>query len=131
MAERDPEFAQDVLRILYAALADREALAAAMSGQQPMPVPNAAPGQPGGRGRRARSGSSPMEVGVQGGAPPPIPPPKPLYCADLVAFEHLAFDQTTEGQLLDIQKATGASREQEALRRALKDKIAEINGLIQ
>jgi hypothetical protein len=130
MAERDPEFEQDVVRILYAALSDRAALAAAMSGQQPMPVPNAAPGQ---TDPSAPSRPSPTEVGVQGGAPPPIPPPKPLYCGDLVAFEHLAFDTTTEGQLLDIQKATGASREQvmqEAMRRALKDKIGELHDLI-
>ena len=88
MAERDPEFMQDVLRIVYAALSDREALAAAMSGQQPMPVANTAPQPP---DPSTRSGSSPSEVGVQGGASLAIPPSCAVRCARTtnVSYEDL------------------------------------------
>lgn len=126
MAERDPEFMQDVLRILYAALADREALAAAMSGQQPMPVPDAAPGQP------AQSGSSPTEAGVQGGAPFTLPRPIAFLCGTTIHVdnEDLALDSAAEANVQKIVSGTAATREQvvqELVRRALQ---AEIAGLM-
>jgi hypothetical protein len=132
MAERDPEFAQDVLRIVYAALADRAALAAAMSGQQPMPVSNPAPGQ---TDPSAPSRPSPTEVGVQGGAPDPIPPRRAFYCGCTLHadYEDLALsdpDGQPERDIEEIQRRTGATREQvmqELVRWALR---AEIAGLL-
>jgi hypothetical protein len=132
MAERDPEFEQEVLKIVYSALADRAALAAAMSGQQPMPVPNAAPGQ---TDPSAPSRPSPTEVGVQGGAPDPIPPPRAFFCGCTlhVNYEDLWLDDPAEadpGGIGEIMRLTKAAREQvlqELMRRALR---AEIAGLL-
>jgi len=125
MAERDPEFQQDVLSILYAALSNREALAAAMSGQAPAPVPDAAPPAP-------DAPASPLDTGIQGGAPVPVPPARPFLCGHIihVDYEDLAFDDTSETHVGELQGgAPGSTREQivqELMRRALK---AEIQGL--
>lgn len=125
MAERDPQFEQDVLRILYAALSDRAALAAAMSGQQPMPVANATPGP---TDPSAPSRPSPFEVGVQGGALVPVPKPTPLRCIDIVHvnYQDIAFPQVTEDQIKALQAPGKTSREevvQEAMRRVLAREI--------
>jgi len=135
MPERDPQFEQDVLRIVYAALADREALAAAMSGQQPLPVASASAPQP--DPAAATPGApSPTDVGIQGGAGIPIPPSCPIRrCAELahLDFEDLGFDVDTETRLHYIEGQTGATREQilqEALRRVLADQIEVIEGLV-
>jgi hypothetical protein len=134
MAERDPEFEQEVLKIVYAALADRAALAAAMSGQQPMPVPHAAPEQ---TNPSTPSRPSPTEVGVQGGAPDPIPPARQFLCGQIlhVDYEDLWLgDQETgaegiEGIMSDTQ-ATRPQVLQELMRRALRAQIAGLRGAV-
>jgi hypothetical protein len=136
MAERDSEFMQDVLRIVFAALSDREALAAAMSGQQPMPVADAEsqpPDQP------PQPGSSPFDVGVRGGQPAPVPPCCAVRCARTtnIAYEDLYLGDTHEtgegNTVADIMTQTSATREevmQELMRRALIAQLAGLRGAV-
>jgi hypothetical protein len=136
MAERDPEFMQDVLRIVHAALSDREALAAALAGQPPMPVPDTSSGQTDPLTPPAPHASlSPLDVGVQGGAPGPIPPPRAEYCGQIVhvAYEDLYLGDSYEtgpNSIAQIQTNTGgASREQvmqELMREALRAQVAAV-----
>jgi hypothetical protein len=132
MAERDRQFEQDVRRIVYAALADRQALAAALSEQQPMPVADGAAQQ---LDVSPPSSSSPMEVGVQGGSPAPTniaPFTQPrAACPDIghLDFEDLGFDDDTEILIGMIVAATTNPRPQvvqEALRLVLRDKVWEL-----
>jgi hypothetical protein len=139
MAERDPQFEQDVRRIVYEALADREALAAAMAGQQPTPVPDPTPEEP---ATPASRRPGPSEVGVQGGADPQrVPPLKAHYCPKAV-FAHPTDvwysddpdpdpDTGAEKEFKSIMQKTGATREQviqELMRRSFMDKINELDG---
>jgi hypothetical protein len=120
---------QDVLKIVYAALADREALAAAMAEAEPLPVADPEAGQ---TGPPPSSRPSPMDVGVQGGAVQDFPRLVPAFlCGQVVhlPYEYLAFDRAVEDMITEIQRRTGASREQvvqEALRLTLSDKIKVI-----
>lgn len=132
MSERDPRFTEDVLKIVYAALADREALAAAMSEAQPLPVTESAsaPTDPTPPPR-----PSPMDVGVQGGASANLPPAVKFGCARTTHLfpEDYAYDPATETLLGEIQNLTGATREevvQEALRCVLSQQIAELRRAI-
>jgi hypothetical protein len=138
MAERDPQFEQDVRRIIYEALADREALAAAMARQQPTPVPDATPGQP---ADPAPSRPGPWETGVQGGALGGDPPPQRVKTGICTHDKHIDVEDMyydeLDAEIDSIAQDLGEPRArviQELQRRALKQYVpglrADINKLL-
>jgi hypothetical protein len=131
MPERDPQFEQEVRRIVYEALADREALAAAMAGQKPTPVPESTPREP---AAPARSRPGPFEVGVQGGAFDATgganPPQRARGCTHdkYLNVEDMFFDD--DDKVIDaIARELGEPRSrviQELQRRALRAQVPDL-----